>query len=213
MSSAASPTSTAMLRSAVTLEQRKAPAARIGDRVCGPWGYTHEGALTVARAEVPVVSYQAIARAKRAKLRRAGTSPPRSAGYSVERARYRRAMAGSRAHGSDASVEGVEDKPRYTDAQVEALGKEGKAFKKRDGSYSYPVADRRDLLNAIKAFGRARPSEASALKAWLKMRARVMQLESLLPASWQSKAGLKTASGGSESPYTGTTESVGGQSQ
>ena len=95
---------------------------------------------------------------------------------------------GRRAHGTDASVEGAEDKPRYTEAQVTALGKEGRAFRKKDGSYSYPVADRRDLLNAIQAFGRAKPSEASALKAWLKTRARVMQLESLLPESWQSKA-------------------------
>ena len=130
--------------------------------------------------------------------------------WGAARSRYRRAMAGSRAHpGSDASVEGEEDEDRYTDDQVEALGKEGKAFKKRDGSYSYPVADRRDLLNAIKAFGRVRPSEASALKAWLKTRARVMRLESLLPASWQSKAPAPV--GPNESPYTGATETVGGQ--
>jgi hypothetical protein len=119
---------------------------------------------------------------------------------------------GRRAHpGSDASVEGEEDSERYSDQQVEALGREGKAFPKRDGTYSYPVADRRDLLNAIKAFGRAKPSEASALKAWLKTRARVMRLESLLPVSWQSKAPAPV--GPNESPYTGTTETSGGQQQ
>ena len=149
----------------------------------------------------------------RKRARELGVTLPKT-DWSAARSRYRRAMAGSRAHpGSDASVEGEEDEDRYTDDQVEALGKEGKAFPKRDGTYSYPVADRRDLLNAIKAFGRARPSEASALKAWLKTRARVMRLESLLPASWQSKAGLKTAGGESESPYTGATSSVGGQQQ
>jgi hypothetical protein len=101
---------------------------------------------------------------------------------------------------------------------VTKLGEEGKAFKKRDGTYSYPVADRRDLLNAIKAFGRAVPSEAAALKRWLKARARVMGLERLLPMSWQSKA--RPAPGPRErdnaespTPDAGAASSVGGQSE
>ena len=133
--------------------------------------------------------------------------------WGAARSRYRRAMAGSRAHpGSDASVEGEEDEPRYSDAAVEALGKEGKAHKRTDGKYNYPIADRRDLLNAIQAWGRARASERASVKAFIKMRARVMRLESLPPESWQSKAGLKTAGGESESPYTGETVTTGGQS-
>ena len=82
VASAASPTSTASLRSAVTLEQRKALAARIGDRVTGPWGYTYDeptgGSLTVARGGVPVVSRLSIIRARRAKLRRSPPGPATS---------------------------------------------------------------------------------------------------------------------------------------
>lgn len=105
--------------------------------------------------------------------------------------------AGRAAHpGSDASVEGESEPDRYSEAQVRKLGGEGKAFKKKDGTYSYPVADRRDLLNAVKAWGRAKPSEASAVKAFLKLRAHVMGLERLLPEGWRSKAKLPLASGG-----------------
>jgi hypothetical protein len=48
-------------------------------------------------------------------------------------------------------VDGEEDKPRYTDKEVEELGKRGLAFKRRNGTYSFPVKDRRDLLNAVRA--------------------------------------------------------------
>ena len=106
-------------------------------------------------------------------------------------AKARRARAGNRAHpGSDASVEGQEDTPRYTDAQVTQLGREGKAYKKKDGTYSYPVKDRRDLLNALAAWklGRVAKGEASAVKAFIKKRAVLLRLESELPEAWRSKA-------------------------
>ena len=67
------------------------------------------------------------------------------------------------------------------------MGGEGKAFKKRNGTYGWPIADRRDLLNAIKAWGRATPSEASAVKLFIKRRAIVLKLSELLPASWSPR--------------------------
>jgi HK97 family phage prohead protease len=39
----------------------------------------------------------------------------------------------------------AELRAKYTDAQVETLGKEGKAFKNPDGHYSFPIADTADL--------------------------------------------------------------------
>ena len=117
-----------------------------------------------------------------------------------------------RAHpGSDASVEGEEDEPRYTQAEIDKLGAEGKAFKKRDGTFGWPTKDRRDLLNAIQAFGRAKPSEAAAVKAYIKLRARLMGYESLLPASWQSKAKLKYVDGDGEVSNPDSAPSMGGQ--
>jgi HK97 family phage prohead protease len=109
--------------------------------------------------------------------------------YSVERAKAARARA-RRAHpGSETSVEGEEDTPRYTPAEVGALGRRGLAFKKKDGTYGWPVVDRRDLLNAVKDWLRAAPfPESTAVKEYVKTRARLLRFEELLPASWQSKA-------------------------
>jgi hypothetical protein len=40
-------------------------------------------------------------------------------------------------------------------------------------------------MNAIQSLpGRAKPSEAGALKAWLRSRAIVMKMDELLPKSW-----------------------------
>jgi hypothetical protein len=75
---------------------------------------------------------------------------------------------------------------------VEAPGHKGLAFKKKDGSYGWPIVDRRDLLNAIKAWGRARPSERLAVKAFIKKRAVLLRLEELLPSSWQLKVPAST---------------------
>jgi hypothetical protein len=73
------------------------------------------------------------------------------------------------------------------------------------------VADRRRSLggSSTLAWGRARPSERSRVKAWIKNRATVMRMEALLPLGWQ--AALPT--GHSERPNSGATESVGGQPQ
>ena len=150
----------------------------------------------------PVRSYVEQARAARAKLRRGRvdakptpTSAARSrtgAGrYSVERAKAAKAKA-RRAHpGSDAHVAGHDNAPRYTEAQVEALGKRGLAHKRNPGAkpeYNFPILDRRDLLDAIAAFGVALPSEKASVRVFIKTRARLLRFESLLPESWQSKA-------------------------
>jgi HK97 family phage prohead protease len=212
VSSAASPTSTAMLRSSVTLEQRKALAARIGDRVCGPWGYVYEepaGPLTVARSDTALLvarGYHSLAKANRAKLRRPGEPPTKAKRYSVERARFRQMMA--RAHpGSDAHTEG--DPHPYSDAEVAALGEKGPALKRKGNrGWHYPIVNRRDLLAAIAAYGSALPSERAEVKAWIKKRAITMGLDRLLPKSWYTPP-VKLEEG--EPPNPSETSTVGGQ--
>jgi hypothetical protein len=90
----------------------------------------------------------------------------------------------SRSHpGSDAHTDG--DPPPYTDKEVEALGRQGLALTKRRGpGYHYPIKNRRDLLAAIAAVGRAPESERAAVKQWIRKRATVMGLQNELPPNW-----------------------------
>lgn len=80
----------------------------------------------------------------------------------------------------------AELRAKYTDAQVEALGKEGKAFKKPDGHYSFPVDDAGDLENAIQALGRAPEAVRDAVKAYIKKRAEALKATDKLPEDWRS---------------------------
>lgn len=80
----------------------------------------------------------------------------------------------------------AELRAKYTDAQVEALGKEGKAFKNPDGHFSFPIADTADLSNAIQALGRAPDAVRDAVKAYIKGRAEALKATSSLPESWRA---------------------------
>lgn len=80
----------------------------------------------------------------------------------------------------------AELRAKYTDAQVEALGKEGKAFKNPDGHYSFPVDDLTDLANAIQALGRAPEAVRDAVKAYIKKRAEALKATDKLPEDWRS---------------------------
>lgn len=80
----------------------------------------------------------------------------------------------------------MELRAKYTDAQVEALGKESKAYKNPDGHYSFPVADTEDLKNAIQALGRAPDAVRDAVKAYIKGRAEALKATGELPEGWRS---------------------------
>lgn len=47
---------------------------------------------------------------------------------------------------------------------------------------SYPIENKRDLANAISAYGRAKNPEI--VKAWIKKRAKVIGATSMLPIKW-----------------------------
>lgn len=74
----------------------------------------------------------------------------------------------------------------YTDAEVEALGKESKAFKNPDGHYSYPIDTAADLENAIQALGRAPEAVRDEVKAYIKKRAEELKATDKLPEDWRS---------------------------
>jgi HK97 family phage prohead protease len=80
----------------------------------------------------------------------------------------------------------AELRAKYTDAQVEALGKEGKAFKNPDGHFSFPIDDAADLSNAVQALGRAPEAVRDAVKAYIVKRAGELKLTASLPEDWRS---------------------------
>lgn len=80
----------------------------------------------------------------------------------------------------------VEARKAYTDTEVEALGKEGKAFKNPDGHYSFPVDTTGDLTNAVQALGRAPEAVRDAVKAFIKKRAEALKAIDQLPEDWRS---------------------------
>jgi HK97 family phage prohead protease len=99
-------------------------------------------------------------------------------------AKARRAQLG---HTRAAYVTGQDGHPkgRYTDDEIQKLGEEGKTLKKENSPrYHYPIVDRRDLQNAIQAYGRAKPSERAGVRAWIVKRAREMHLDQTLPKGW-----------------------------
>ena len=123
------------------------------------------------------------AQARRAKRRRTGGSLPVASWLEIAKAK--RAKLRSRGEGR-ADIEG-DNAGRYSDREIQALGEQDPplALKRKGGrGFHYPIKDRRDLLAAIAAFGRATPSERSDVKAWIRKRAIEMGADRLLPKSW-----------------------------
>ena len=74
---------------------------------------------------------------------------------------------------------------KYTDAEIEAMGKKGQAFKNPDGHYSYPIADEEDLDNAIRAVGRG-GADHDAIRKYIIGRAKALGLSAKIPDSWNA---------------------------
>jgi len=73
------------------------------------------------------------------------------------------------------------NKKDFSAKERESLSKEGEAMK--DGSF--PIRNSQDLKDAVRSVGRAK-DEATA-KAWIKKRAKELDLEKELPESWEDK--------------------------
>jgi HK97 family phage prohead protease len=81
---------------------------------------------------------------------------------------------------------------KYTAEQVVALGKKGQALRNPDGSYSWPIVDREDLQNAIKAVGgRAQKTAPEKVRVFIMNRAKSLGLASLIPANWRVDGSIK----------------------
>lgn len=74
----------------------------------------------------------------------------------------------------------MEESREFNTKQRQRLASKGKAMK--DGSF--PIANAKDLSNAVQAYGRA--SNKVAAKAHIMKRARALGLTKLLPSSWKS---------------------------
>jgi len=67
---------------------------------------------------------------------------------------------------------------KYTQAQIDAMGKKGQAFKNPDGSFSHPIADDADVKAAVAA-----ATGNAALKAFIKARLKKSEPRTFCPAA------------------------------
>ena len=74
--------------------------------------------------------------------------------------------------------------PKFTQEKRKELAKRGLAMP--DGGY--PIRNRSDLLNAIKAYGRG--TNKPEVKRWIKKRAKDLRAEHLLPDNWEADGEL-----------------------
>jgi HK97 family phage prohead protease len=175
VTTAANPAATASLRAErLTLEQREQIAEQVGERVCGPYS-------TLSASVVP-----------RSASRRRRSTPDHV--LLVARARtgvYRARLARL----SRAQLAPHSPPRRYSSAEVQALGKAGKAFKKVNGVYAWPIVDEEDLRNAIHAIGRAPKSEVLAVKRWILFSAERVGRKGMVPSGWWDEVAAKSPHG------------------
>lgn len=73
------------------------------------------------------------------------------------------------------------------------LAQQGKALPDDDGG-RFPIRNRDDLANAVRAVGRVRPNTEEArakVRRFIIKRARQLNAESMIPDSWNSDGSLK----------------------
>lgn len=84
----------------------------------------------------------------------------------------------------------LEVRAKYTQAQIDALGAKGEAYKNPDGHYSYPIADAEDLSNAIRAVGRG-GADHDSIRKYVIGRAKALGKSSEIPENWNADGSLK----------------------
>lgn len=81
---------------------------------------------------------------------------------------------------------------KYTQDQINDLGKKGHAFKNDDGTYSYPIDDAEDLKSAIRAVGRGN-SDHDSIRKYIIGRADDLDEKDLIPDNWNADGSLQDA--------------------
>ncbi|HTQ67255.1 MAG TPA: HK97 family phage prohead protease [Solirubrobacteraceae bacterium] len=79
--------------------------------------------------------------------------------------------------------------PRYSYQEIQKLGKEGYAHKRKDGKYNFPVYDKIDVVNAVHSIGRTDPGERLSVKRFIIYRAGLLHCEHLVPERWWDEVG------------------------
>lgn len=74
---------------------------------------------------------------------------------------------------------------KYSADQLKQMMSKGHAMKNEAGDPSYPIADKEDLGNAIKAVGRG-SAPSDKIKSHIMARAKALNAEDMLPADWTS---------------------------
>ena len=86
-------------------------------------------------------------------------------------------------------------KAKYDTGQLKQMGKDGRAYRNPDGSYSYPIADAEDLDNAIRAVGRG-GAEHDAIRRYIARRAKQLKATDKIPDTWASDGTIQKAEAG-----------------
>jgi hypothetical protein len=82
-------------------------------------------------------------------------------------------------------------KGKYSAEQLRQMLKQGKAMRNPNGDPSYPIADKSDLSNAIRAVGRG-SGDHNSIRAYIKRRAKALGASDMIPDNWSSDGSNKT---------------------
>lgn len=94
------------------------------------------------------------------------------------------------------------DEAKYTAQQMQDMMKSGKAMANDKGDPSYPIADKEDLGNAIKAVGRGGGSH-EAIRKHVMSRAKALKMDDMIPEDWKSGGDGKKAPAKGGNPFAG----------
>ncbi len=78
---------------------------------------------------------------------------------------------------------------KYSDDEIDTLGRRGYALRNGDGSHSWPIADEEDLRNAVRAVWNGSGDEE--VRRFAIGRASALGLSSLIPDTWNDDGSLK----------------------
>lgn len=81
---------------------------------------------------------------------------------------------------------------KYDAEQLRAMVKKGQAIRNDSGDPSYPIADRADLANAIRAVGRG-GADHDRIRAHIIRRAKALNATDAIPENWQSNDSKESA--------------------
>jgi hypothetical protein len=94
------------------------------------------------------------------------------------------------------------DEAKYTAQQMQDMMKSGMAMANDKGDPSYPIKDKEDLSNAIKAVGRGGGSH-DAIRNHIMSRAKAMKMQDMIPEDWSGGSKGKAPAKKKGNPFAG----------